>query len=83
MTGPPTVPNQDLNSGSLSFEANALLTEITRPDESIFYRSNFVISFGHEHHCHFGNLGYDTTNRNMIMILLLSYMVNIKDILYC
>ncbi len=31
MTGPPTVPGRDLNPGPLSFEASALLTELTRP----------------------------------------------------
>ncbi len=34
MTGPPTVPGRDLNPGPLSFEASALLTELTRPDKS-------------------------------------------------
>ncbi len=34
MTGPPTVPGWDLNPGPLSFEASALLTELTRPDKT-------------------------------------------------
>ncbi len=29
VTGPPTVPGRDLNPGPLSFEASALLTELT------------------------------------------------------
>ncbi len=33
MTWPPTVPGRDLNPGPLSFEASALLTELTRPGE--------------------------------------------------
>ncbi len=32
VTGPSTVPGRDLNPGHLSFEASALLTEVTRPD---------------------------------------------------
>ncbi len=31
MAGPPTVPGRELNPGPLSFEASALLTELTRP----------------------------------------------------
>ncbi len=31
VTGPPTVPGRELNPGPLSFEASALLTELTRP----------------------------------------------------
>ncbi len=31
VTRPPTVPGRDLNEGPLSFEASALLTELTRP----------------------------------------------------
>ncbi len=34
MTGPPAVPGRDLNPGPLSFEASALPTELTRPDEN-------------------------------------------------
>ncbi len=33
VTGPPTVPGWDLNPGPLSFEASALLTELTIPDK--------------------------------------------------
>ncbi len=32
MTRPPTLPSRDLNPGPLSYEASALLTELTRPD---------------------------------------------------
>ncbi len=32
VTGPPTLPGQDLNLGPLSFEASAFLMELTRPD---------------------------------------------------
>ncbi len=32
VTRPPTVPDQYLNPGPLSLEANALLTELIRPD---------------------------------------------------
>ncbi len=35
VTGPPTVLGWDLNPGPLNFEASALLTELTRPDDIV------------------------------------------------
>ncbi len=34
MTGPPTIPGQDLNPGFLSLEESALLTELMRLSQS-------------------------------------------------
>ncbi len=42
VTGPSTLPGWALNSGPLSFEAIALLTELTRPDLNIYHRSSSI-----------------------------------------
>ncbi len=36
---PPTIPAWDLNPGPLSLEVNVLLTELTRPDNSLINKN--------------------------------------------
>ncbi len=44
VTGPPTVPGQDLNPGRLSLEESSLLSELTRPEADFHWLKYLLFS---------------------------------------